>query len=417
VLISNALPVKFWTDPDNSFNNKEVCGVEPICWCQPFECDDEILIQFTDITETEDPEIETIPIPDLPALSTWLTRSISGTRPDWTEGAVPTVDIDGVGFPLGVTSEVIYAEYEFLAGYDYEISLEFDRTIHAGVNNPRTATLRIYDEDFNTIFTETLAAGAGTNIITINFTATEDCAIIGFHFGSGTDVTIDLTDLSGDRTGLEIIEDPGPRSYELSITDSDDSEITSIPFEALSLGSYNYLYSLSFIPNDEEICNQQIKLKIVDTDASPDEVVASTDCLDIRTTQTCTLQIAYTNSKNFNNLIYDDVSPEIIFYIRIPAIFFEEDNPAEQEDHELSSGEIVRLYNKLEKRKKLDIGFLPPYMHEKIQLILMHDSITIDDAEWIRREVYEKIEGNKRYPLKRAMVYLHDKNFIKENQL
>jgi hypothetical protein len=146
-------------------------------------------------------------------------------------------------------------------------------------------------------------------------------------------------------------------------------------------------------------------------------VVATSDCISIRESHSCTIQIQYTNSKDFNGIVYDDSSPVPTFYLRIPAIFFEEDNPAEQEDHELSSGEIVRLYNKLEKRKKLDIGFLPPYMHEKIQLILMHDSITIDDAEWIRREVYEKIEGNKRYPLKRAMVYLHDKNFIKENQL
>jgi hypothetical protein len=65
----------------------------------------------------------------------------------------------------------------------------------------------------------------------------------------------------------------------------------------------------------------------------------------------------------------------------------------------------------------LEIGFLPNYMHQKIQLVLMHDNVTIDGKRWIRRDGYEKAEGNKRFPLKRASVWLHDKDFIKENQL
>jgi hypothetical protein len=271
VVISNALPVKFWTDPALSFNNKEVCGVEPVCWCQPFECDDEISIQFTDESDIAELEIETIPIPDLPALSTWLSRSISDTRPDWTEGATPTVDINGAGEFLGLASEVIYTEYEFLEGYEYEISLEFDRTVNAGTNNPRTAVIRIYDEDFNTIFSESLASGAGSNTITINFTATEDCSIVGFYFSSGSDVTIDLTDLSGDRTGLEILEDPGPKIYALRIFDSNDAEITTLSFDSQYLGNYNHLYSLSFTPNDvgsPGICNQEVQFKIIQQEYS-----------------------------------------------------------------------------------------------------------------------------------------------------
>lgn len=419
MLISNALPVKFWLSSETSYNNKEVCGITTIPFCQPFQCDDEIPLQFTDESEIAEPEIETIAMPDIPALSEWLTRSTSTSSPDWTLGATPTVNIPGTG-AFGQSCETLYVEYPFLAGYEYEITLSFDKVQNESPGpNPRTAILSIFDDDFNTQFseTDTVVNTTGSYTITIQFTATEDCTIIGFRYSSGTDVDITVTDVDGTRTGLEIPVDPGPKNYELMVTDCDGVEIVSIPFDSLYLGNYNHLYFLTLIPSDQDICDESIKLKIIDVDASPDEEIATTDCLSIATSHPCTLQITYSNSKNFNNLIYPDASPDPTFYIRIPAIFFEEDNPAEQEDHELSSGDIVRLYNKLERRRKLDIGFLPAYLHEKLQLILMHDTIVIDELEWIRREAYEKIEGNKRYPLKRASVFLHDKNFIKENQL
>jgi hypothetical protein len=415
VLISNALPVKFWLSTETSYNNKEVCGVTTIPFCQPFQCDDEISIQFTDESDLTTPQEETIAIPDFPALTEWTTQSVDPAKPDWTEGAAPTVNIIGSG--IGITSEIIFVDYAFLPGYDYEITIEYTRDLNEAASNPRTGALRVYDDAFNTIFSETLPSGVGANTITISFTADADCTKLGFSHGAGSDVDITIDDVYGTRTGLEILADPGPKNYELKVTDCDGVEITSIPFDSLYLGDYNHLYSLTLIPSDEDICDESIKLKIIDVDASPDDEVASTDCLSIATAHACTLQIAYTNSKNFAGIYYPDASPDPTFYIRIPAIFFEEDNPAEQEDHELSSGDIVRLYNKLERRRKLDIGFLPAYLHEKIQLILMHDTIIIDELEWIRRDAYEKTEGNKRYPLKRASVFLHDKNFIKENQL
>jgi hypothetical protein len=419
VLISSALPVKFWLSSEESFNNKAVCGVTQIPWCQPFECDDEIPLQFTDESEVEEPEIETITMPAIPALTEWLTRSISGTSPDWTTGATPTVNIPGTG-TFGQSSETLYVEYPFLVGYEYSITISYDKVQNESPGpNPRHGVITIYDEDFNAQFSETesISNTTGSYTVSIVFTATEDCTIIGFRYSSGTDVDITVTDVDGTRTGLEILSDPGPKNYELKIVDCNDVEIISIPFDNLYLGNYNHLYSLSLTPSEQGICNQFIKLKIVDVDASPDNELASTDCLSIMTSQNCTLQIGYSNSKNFNNLIYSDASPVPTFYIRIPAIFFEEDHPETKEDIELSNGEIVRLYNKIEKRKKLDIGFLPPYMHEKIQFILMHDFVEIDGRTWISRGGYEKVEGNKRYPLKRASVFLHDKNFIKENQL
>lgn len=43
---SNALPIQFWPVEDSTFNELEVCGITPVCWCQPIQHDDPILLQF-----------------------------------------------------------------------------------------------------------------------------------------------------------------------------------------------------------------------------------------------------------------------------------------------------------------------------------------------------------------------------------
>jgi hypothetical protein len=413
--LSNANPVQFWTSEDDTYNNKSVCGISQVCWCQPWQCDDEIKIQFTDESETSTPAEETIAMPDLPALSAWLTRSIYADRPDWTTGATPSVTLNGTGVSWE-TSELLYVNYDFLEGYDYSITLDFTRVINSGSSNPRTGALVITDESFTTLFSSSIASSVGANTVTISFTATASCSKIGFYFTCGHNATITVTDYDGTRTGLEEVVVSGSKPYKLQILDSDENELELLDFSAVYVGNYQYAYSLTIVPEDYDICDQEISFRILNYDVTPSEVAYS-DCLSIKTAHICTNLITYTNAKNFAGLIYADLSPVADFTIRIPSVFFEEDNPAEQEDHELSNGELVRLYNKLGRRRKFNIGFIPNYMHEKLQLILMHDSVTIDGREWIKRDAYEKTEGNKTYPLKKAQVWLTDKNYIKENQL
>ena len=47
--ISNANPIQFWVNGKLTYNEQEVCGINPACFCQPFNCDDEIKIQVTEI--------------------------------------------------------------------------------------------------------------------------------------------------------------------------------------------------------------------------------------------------------------------------------------------------------------------------------------------------------------------------------
>src|SRR5690606_40263664 len=53
MILSDALPVQFWLSDCETFNETQAGGVHPLCWCQPFNCDDDINIQFQDDAGSE----------------------------------------------------------------------------------------------------------------------------------------------------------------------------------------------------------------------------------------------------------------------------------------------------------------------------------------------------------------------------
>jgi hypothetical protein len=148
-------------------------------------------------------------------------------------------------------------------------------------------------------------------------------------------------------------------------------------------------------------------------------VVAATtwksDCLDIRESQECTELMTYSNHKNFAGLVYEGFSPVPTFNLRVPVVFFHESFPQEEEVHPLSDDTWIRLNSRMERKKLFDIGYVPYYMHQKIQLILMHDNIEIQGEQWKKRDSYNIEEGSKRFPKPKATVLLTDKNFIERN--
>lgn len=52
VTISDALPVQFWVNGKQTFNEKEVDGIFRKCFCAPWTCDDNIKLQFSDTINT-----------------------------------------------------------------------------------------------------------------------------------------------------------------------------------------------------------------------------------------------------------------------------------------------------------------------------------------------------------------------------
>lgn len=117
-------------------------------------------------------------------------------------------------------------------------------------------------------------------------------------------------------------------------------------------------------------------------------VFYNSDCIDVKESHNCTALINYTNATDFDGIVYD-TSPQPDFNIRIPAQFWKQDNPMEQEDSELSNGVIKTRRQTISEKQLLEVGYMPNYMHKKLQKILMHDTITIDGDQW-KKETHMK---------------------------
>jgi hypothetical protein len=425
ITLSNVLPVQFWLEDEETFNEKQVCGIEPVCWCMPWNCADPLLFQFTDSFVVVEPEPEEVTEDAvLPALSTG--ENLAGVNTDWAEGATPSVTFPEQTGSFGTyhfTSDYLIFDYAFIEGDDYEFTFGLSATT-------TFASLRLvlFDNLNNQEYSDSIQMLSNPDTLVFGFTAPAGAVKFGIRVsrtvlhpgGTIAEFTTTVDSMSGTHTFLEEPEPPAPPdpvAYKLQILNTNEDVIQALDYDATLLNSTTYIYSLELTPEELGYCDNQVIFRIIDADASPDLVVATSDCVQIKTSSYCTIPIDYSNNKDFNNLIFEDLSPSPTFRIRIPAVFFHEDNPSEQESTELSNGETVRLWNKIEERRHLQIGFLPHYMHRKIQMILMCDNITIDGKNWIRKEAYEKVEGNRLYPLKKANVWLHDKEFIKENQL
>jgi hypothetical protein len=190
--------------------------------------------------------------------------------------------------------------------------------------------------------------------------------------------------------------------------DFNGSAIENYAFTEVSNG----YYEVSLTPS--ALCGEKIRFKIV-IDSVP---LMKSDAIDIKVTHDCSVAFTYTNSKSYTGIQYQNESPTQEMTIRIPAIFFQERFPDEFENIELSTSRSVRLRNQLKEQRLLDIGYMPYFMHKKMNLVLSHDTIEDDDGNsWLKNESYEIVEGNKRYPLKKATIWLENKEYIVRNVL
>lgn len=419
VNFSDALPIQFWLSDCETYNESVPDGVHYKCFCHPWKCDDELKIQFTDAFDSSEViESENVVAITLPALSTWLTRSVDSDLVDWTLGANPTVTLPGAGLFNAKASEYLYTSYAFVSGKEYTVTINYNRVVNSGSANPRTSTISIMDDSFFVLFTETYSASTGANSNTITFTASASSSIIGFKHDSGANVTITVTSASGTRTDI-VTTYPSPSNYDLVVYNDEDEEIERLEFDAqLNDTGFFYTHSASLIPSDHGICEQKIKFEVININESPDEVVAKSDCIFISDNQPDpTVLFEYSNNRNFAGLIYEDLSPVQTFQIRVPAVFFHEQFPEEDEVIELSDSKIINLNGVVRAQRLLDTAHMPYYMHRKLKLIFKHQTLLtpIDDKYWTKQDAYEIDEGDRRWPLKKAKCWLTERDFVQRN--
>jgi len=201
----------------------------------------------------------------------------------------------------------------------------------------------------------------------------------------------------------------------LDVFDSSDNLLVSLAFVQQGTG----VWETTFIADDNispSLCNTEIQFKIRQV-STGQQYIAKSDCISIKTPQDCTKLISYQNSTDFDGLIYGGTSsPDPTFYLRVPAMFYEEKNPQEQEDLELSNGHIVTIRQSIQEKRLLELGFMPGYMHRKLQKVLMHGAVIIDGDQWKKRDAYED-QPVKKYNLKRASVLLTKYDSVEKNTI
>jgi hypothetical protein len=191
-------------------------------------------------------------------------------------------------------------------------------------------------------------------------------------------------------------------------------DLSGTPFYDFTI--FDLTVSLSTI--SPSVCNTQIQFKIFDATSGLE--VAHSDGIDLTDYDTdSTVLMEYSNSSSIAGLHFSEASPTPPnFYLRVPAVFFFENYPQEQEDLELSNDTIVTLWSKTEIVRTMEFGFMPDYMHKKISLITQMDTLIIDMKYWRRREGYQISQGSsKRYPLRKSTMNLVQQDFINRNVL
>lgn len=432
ITISDANPIQFWINGVETFNQKEVCSIAPICFCQKFECNDSIRIQLSDDNYAKGYKIKILndvgstiltddffrrliyateisnlqfsdynPLGQTGFLAPWANGQSGAGQVGFAWTGTNTIKADASISHEANTGVLYQGRAAFSAlGYPpgaYSITITANnQSSTAGASAPLESLLTIYGSDTGAAFSFTNLGATGTNTYpaaaqtsrTLTFTTTKYWKYIGFQWSK-----------SGSSSNYYVV---------LTVN---SIVINSAPGFDVSSAVYDY----SFVPSAHGICNDQYQIEILDN--ADNSIVAYSDCISVKTSQDCTELITYYNSNNFADLDYSDESPSIVFYLRVDAVFFEEVYPEEMESIDLSDSQSVQLRSEVKRKKTLVLGYMPFYMHRKLQLVLAHDNVTIDGESWMKLDGYQITAGDKHYPLRKAQSLLTDKNYIQRNVL
>lgn len=148
------------------------------------------------------------------------------------------------------------------------------------------------------------------------------------------------------------------------------------------------------------------------------QVLAKSDCISLKSEHVGTLLIEYSNYRNYAGVINNNGSPDLTFYLRIPAVFNEERFPETDEPMQLSNNRIISLNSQVKAQRLLDTDQLPNYMRRKLKLVLKHQFLSIEDKDYVKEEELEELENsNKRWPMRRMSCWLTEKEYVIRNIL
>lgn len=394
--ISDALPVQFWLNECETFNEYEAQGVHHVCWCAPWNCDDEIVVQFQHTTglsmlllakdengeyiyEAVIPEIQsgvyqTSLIPENQDICDELVQLLLSTDDSITRLLAPSDWDDGV------------------EAFDSKSATEFTESALVSGDNEVSATMPII-----------IPEGAIVSLtFTIDISGTwapsSQGVFVSFTLRDGLDSNVSTGTIS---LADKFITANGSYTFTETLT----ATATTATLKISLLGAISGTAAVDITVPAGQILY-----------ISNDSILAKSDCLDIQTAHDETTFFEYSNQRNFDGLIYANDSPDTTFGIRVPCRFFHQVEPEEDDAMELTSS-IITTSSQVKTQRLLEVKHVPYYFHKKLRRVLKHQTLTIFDKAWKKEEKYEVNEGNKRWPLKSATCLLTEKNSVVRNVL
>ena len=417
--ISDSIPIQFWLNGVETFNQKVICGLsKQECFCQPFECDDEITIQFQD-DNYAGYQLNVYSASDTLLATTEFEEITDGV---WQVSFRPSELSPSICEVVKFTIDA----YEPFANASFDDGLADWSEVELGSDGDWTADDYLGDNAARWVSQQITYGSNGSKTENTDYLRHDFIQLVpavrtvsySFRVGDFANLGLSITNIEfrvryrkdGYATAEEVVltglTENSSHSGTFNTAESDFDQIEfyfRATLNVTSFGSSNVepsYYMLEFdIPSDE-LLN-----------------LATSDCINLKESHDCTELISYTNSTDFDDIVYEGVgSPAPTFYLRIPAMFHQEENPQTQEDSELSNGVIITRRQTIQEKTLLETGYIPNYMHKKLQKVLMHETITLQDTQWKRRDAYEANPINK-YNLKRASVLLTKYNSVERNTI
>jgi hypothetical protein len=400
LIFSDAQPVQFWLANCETYNEKEVDGIFSKCFCQPFNCDDEITIQFK--------------------ATTGYTYSIFYKK---EEGTALTANFLEVS--TGIYQKTFTPE---------EIGI-CDEQILLLIADPSVGE----QERFKDASTWTTVGGAwdyrdnnklkfgtenGTRSASMGFdNFLPEGTIVSFYLTIDTnaidgavEVLVSLVDGADYKDTQTINITPasiGVQTLLITLEVPPLLDASALRIDVTDTGSTSVDIDFYFCVKSTTELSAPFPILLIDETA----ILAKSDCLDIKASHSETTLINYRNNRAFASLNSSVGTPDPEFNIRIPSVFFKERFPEESEVMELSNSTSVQLNAQVKAQRLLNIGPMPFYMHRKMKLVLKFQEVTIDGQEWTQEETYELAETRRTHPLSKAAVWLTEKDYIMRNVL
>lgn len=421
---SSAQPIEFWLTGCETFNEKDVCGAHPACFCTPFNCDDEIRIQFTD--DDEEGEF-TLRFFDEDSVELFFDTF---SKTDLLDGDTYVKSVYDYSFTPSTTSPdlcnkkvqaKVYSVEPIPGTEDPFVEYLFTSDLNGWFNtangvDPATGGSTsdwAWSADLGGTAKNTTVDTFGTKMLRqSSVSVPQQMFFIRIKYqilnanSDGLFLRFIIRDSGNNQLQNDTFSTPGPhasiQTATIQVTDEDvwlnaDHFLLSTTSTDYDAGDVIYIDSIEIYTEQE----QEVE-------------VAKSDCIHIKESHACTQLITYRNERNYAGLIYQNESPEIQFKFRIPVVFFRPRFPKTQQALDLSDATIA-LNSQIKVQRLFDTDFLPSYIHKKLNLIFAHQYIEIDNQTWVCEEEYEMVETNRHNQTQKARVWLTESDFIARN--